>query len=91
MAEVFHTQFDELPYRRFTLPWYDAAGALMTPQSPGWVPLNADDKVSMVLRQGDQDRAVKLFITDAAAREVEWRPATAESSVDRLLRLPRSE
>ena len=24
---------------------------------------------------------MKLFITDAAAREVEWRPAAAESSV----------
>jgi len=82
MTEVVHTQFDELPYRRFTLPWYDASGQLMTPASEGWVALNETDKVSMVLRQGEQDRAVKLHITDAAKREVEWRPdATKEAAV----------
>ena len=83
MAEVPHIQYDELPYRRFRLPWYDAAGALMTSASEGWVPLNADDTVWMVLRVDNTDMAVALFITNAAEREVEWRPdTTAEAAVD---------
>ena len=77
MAEIEHIQYDEFPFRRFRLP-YEIDGVPVA--QADWPPLNADDKVTMVLRQGVTDRAVKLFIIDPAARLVEWRPGAPENS-----------
>lgn len=77
MAEITHVQYDELPLRTFTLPFQINGVDVPIAQ---WPPLNATDKVSMVLKQGVTDRAVKLTITDQPGRKVEWRPAAPENA-----------
>lgn len=85
MADIEHIQYDELPVRRFTLPWKDPATGAELPTDQ-WPALNSDDKVSLVMKQGVTDRAVRLTkVTTGgvtlADRKVDWAPASPENTI----------